>query len=127
MWGDVGPRPESVKKVAGECKDVVHNGLDMNHEKLHQFFMVLQNMELNSEILGKMVKGNVETSNKKIVIKAKMKTDNPNICNRLHQIIVNQGIDGSHLRQIQGGITNTKIRIFNQKGTPPGDQACNTS
>lgn len=49
-----------------------------------------------------MATANAEDTNKKIAILGSIKMKNLYIKNRMHQIVVDQGIDGSNKSQIQG-------------------------
>lgn len=68
-WGDVGVGLDIVKKVVGECKLLStpsKTAWSCPRWNTHYVMVVLQNMNLKLELLGALVKENVEITNKKI-------------------------------------------------------------
>lgn len=93
---DLGLRAEAVEKV------ILNYGIELNCDKRHQIFVVIQNLELKLEVLGNMVM---------------MKTNNLNICSRLFQwtkfrwLIAPSNSRDHHQREDQGRLHTSEYQL----------------
>jgi len=88
-------------------------GMELNREKFHQVFVVLQNIDLKLEALWMLVKNISKSIDENIAyLYAIMRKSLLYINSRMSHLIVDQAIDNSSINHILWDVANMRDKLF---------------